>query len=196
MTANHRYEGPRGKRSRALEQNIVRYRALEMVLVLYYTENLRNLIIGTIQATDRVRSALNDKVDLNERIPARTKRPLQKALNILLADQIVTEAEKIEIEKLVRYRNDIAHRLAQLNIDIGQTALERDFIRFRQSGSPRYDYGALERLRSYRKLLIERMSGTYVFTVSLEPLLFESTEKALTLGLQRIRRTIDRQFEA
>ncbi len=118
MATTRHYEDPRGSHLPALEQNILRYRAIEMVLALFYAEDLRKAIIGCVQTTDRLRNRLDDKVGQHERVPAGAKKPLQKALKALAADQVFTEDEMIQIEKLIDYRNDIAHRLEELNADI------------------------------------------------------------------------------
>jgi hypothetical protein len=53
-----RYDSPRGNQLRALEQNILRYRALEMVLGIFYAEELRHLVIDSGAATDRLSVSL------------------------------------------------------------------------------------------------------------------------------------------
>jgi hypothetical protein len=171
------YDGPRGSCLRALEQNIIRYRAMDMILTLFYAEDLRKTILGYIQ------------------LAPGTKKPLEEALKRLAAAQVITESERIEIEKLVDYRNHIAHRLEELNADIGHTRCAKDFARFRSAG-PKYDYAAVKRLCFYRKLLSKRTQSNYIQQLSMAPLLFETTERALKLGLRRLRRTIDRQFAA
>jgi hypothetical protein len=196
MVAARSYENPRGSRLPALEQNILRYRAMEMVLALFYAEDLRKTIIGCVQTTDRMKRVLDDKAEQPEHVAAGAGNPLQKALAALVADQTLSEDEKREIEKLINYRNDIAHRLEELTADISLNKVAREYARFRPTHGPKYDYYATERLRFYRRLVEERTRRKHVLQLSIAPLLFEGAEKALTLGLRRLRRTIDRQFAA
>jgi hypothetical protein len=187
---------PPWKRLPALEQNIIRHRAMEMVLALFYAEDLRKTIVWCGQAADRMRSHLNDNADQPEDVPTDGKKPLQKALKALVADNILSANERIEIKKLIDYRNVIAHRLEELNADVGHTIAAKDFVRFGPANRPKYDYDAVKRLCFYLQLLPNRTRSKYIQQLSMAPLLFETTEKALRLGLRRLRRTIDRQLAA
>jgi hypothetical protein len=190
---HRRYDNPRGRRLRALEQNVLRYRAMDMILALFRAERLRTTIISCV--TDR--SGLMKKLDVagqSNRLGPGTKNPLQKALGILVKDGVFTEAERREIESLVDYRNDIAHRLENLVGDIGATSLSRDFLKFRQSKTGRaYDYRAVEKLEKFQKLLYDRGRSKYVWEISFTPILFDGAEFALKTGLKRLRKKIDRQ---
>jgi hypothetical protein len=155
----------------ALEQNVAKYRAMEMVLVLFYAEDLRKAII--------------EYADLSPD----TKNRFKKSLEILIAKQVLSKYEKNEIVELIDYRNLIAHRIEELNADIGRVSLGKGGSR----GRPRYDYAAAEKLRLYRKLLPKRI-GEELLTFA--PLFFDATEKALKLGMRRLRRAIERQSAA
>jgi hypothetical protein len=48
-----RRHNPKGRQLPALEQNILKYRALEMVMILFYAENLNQVVVSSIRATDR-----------------------------------------------------------------------------------------------------------------------------------------------
>lgn len=50
-----RYRHPEGSRLPALERNVLKYRAFEMMLTLYYAEELKRLFVNTIRATDHFR---------------------------------------------------------------------------------------------------------------------------------------------
>lgn len=151
-----------------LEQNVAQYRAMEMILVLFYAEDLRKAII--------------EYADLSPD----TKDRFKKSLESLVAKKVLSNDENNEIVELIDYRNQIAHRIEELNDDIGH-------ISFGKTGSrkkTRYDYTAIENLCHYRKLLPKR-TGEELLTFA--PLYFDATEKALKLGLQRLRRAIERQ---
>jgi hypothetical protein len=150
---------------------------MDMIRTLFHAQDLRDTIIGYFQLEG-------------------TQKPLEKALKALVADQVISESERIEIEKLVDYRNHIAHRLEKLNADIGHTRFANDLSRFGSAGWPKYDYAAVKRLRFYRKSLPKRTQRKYDRQLSIAPLLFEATERALKIGLRRLRRTIDRQSAA
>jgi hypothetical protein len=192
MVTKSLYASPLGGRIPALEQNIIQYRAMEMVLALFYAEDLRKSIIGCVRTTDRF---LRDEGSrARERIPPEAKNPLKKALNALKADGIINEKEKAEIKELIDYRNEIAHRLENLNADISHIRFVKDMIRLGASRRPKYNYQAVERLSYYRNLISERTSGKYVQMLSMAPLVFETTEITLKSGLKRLSRKIERQL--
>lgn len=196
MAAARYYDDPRGSRLPALEQNILRYRAMEMVLALFYAEDLRRAIIGYVRNTDQIKAALGIKNRSHERVPAGTKKPLQKALSVLVADRALSKNEQVEIERLINFRNNIAHHLEELNADISPSKFATSYVQFRGASRPKYDYTAVERLQFYRQLLAERTRSKYVREISMAPLLFDAAERALKRGLRRLRQTIERQFAA
>ena len=63
----HHHSSPHGSRLPALESNIVKYRAMEMILVIFHAEELRRFIIATVRVTDSIRSALAGIIYLTER---------------------------------------------------------------------------------------------------------------------------------
>lgn len=54
----------------ALEKNILKYRALQMVLLLHQVEALRSFVIGSIRATDSIPT-----ISREIRLPENAKRP-------------------------------------------------------------------------------------------------------------------------
>ena len=70
---------PRGENLRALEQNILKYRAFEMVMILFYVEEIKLIALRTIRVTDRFRN--------NDRLPEGTKKLYQKLWKILVSEK-------------------------------------------------------------------------------------------------------------
>lgn len=160
-----------------------------MILALFYTESLRKTIIECV-TNDVFDSKPKSKI-----LRSGTKNALKKALDILVKDCVFSSSEREEIEKLIDYRNDIAHRLEELVGDISHP-LTVDYFQFRKvRGIPEYDYHAVEKLRTYRELLFERGRNKYVWQISLNPLLFFGAEQALQTGLKRLKRTINKQMK-
>jgi hypothetical protein len=65
-----RYTDPLGAQLPALERNILKHRAMEILLVMFYTEELKRDVLGRIQATDRFGSRHSGK-------PERVRRALK-----------------------------------------------------------------------------------------------------------------------
>ncbi len=119
---------------------------------------------------------------------------MKKALGILVTDGIFSDVERMEIETLIDYRNNIAHRLEELFGDISHP-LVTELAQFKQSrNGSQYDYKAAEKLRNFQEQLYTRGKSKYVWVVSGDSLIFFGAEQALRSGLKRLDRTIQRQM--
>jgi len=189
------YDTPHGGALRSLEHNILRYRALEMVLALFYAQDLREFVVGCIEATDHMRGALKDEGETPPpRVTDTTPRALQKALKIMVQDGVLTREDKAEIGKLIAYRNYIAHQVDDLVIDLSPGRRARDYAEFIKGKGIAYSYTAVERLKHYRILLHRRAGRKYVMRYGHSALSFAAIERALSADLKRLRRRIDRLF--
>jgi hypothetical protein len=83
---------PRGNRLSALEKNELKRRALEMVLVLFYIEDLKHFVVESIRATDRLRGLAN-----GGRLPPATKKLYKNAWAILVDAAVLSQQESDEI---------------------------------------------------------------------------------------------------
>tara|TARA_R110000868_G_scaffold25293_7_gene98666 strand:- start:3186 stop:3482 length:297 start_codon:yes stop_codon:yes gene_type:complete len=91
----------------ALEKNILKYRALQMVLLIHQVESLRTFIIGSIRSSE---SLLPRDSNLRA-LPEGVKRPMEKALNILVTKEIITEKESEDLQGIIEVRNQIGHKV-------------------------------------------------------------------------------------
>lgn len=173
----------------ALEKNILKYRAIEMTIILFHAENLKNFITNSIRATDELRHRLYKRP---QRLPVGTKKVLQKAFEILVLDGILTGDESDELQTLIGYRNDIAHRMHLLTADI--VHLGRPDERLRQL-KLKYRYDALGKFERYRNKIERGLRSRYVLPLSFDGLFFENAEQTYKEELQRLRNRINRQFE-
>jgi hypothetical protein len=109
---------PKGRALPALECNILKYRALEVVIILFTAEDLKNFVVETVQHGYGFRGPSRQNI-----IPESAKNPYKKACDVLVSDGILSQGESDEIRRLVNYRNDIAHRIQQLTLDISRDGL-------------------------------------------------------------------------
>lgn len=167
---------------RALEKNILKYRALQMILVLHEAEALRSLILGTIRSTDRLRSN-SEKV-----LPPGTKKPMRRALRHLTDLEVLSAEESDEIARCIGFRNDVAHNIHRLVEDISAGHLGRRPLEF--------DYGAAARLARLHRKTAEAMSGHFILQIDFREIAFEEAAKTYREELVRLRRRIDRQLVA
>jgi hypothetical protein len=146
---SRRYTDPLGSTLPALEQNILKYRAMEMLLVMFYAEELKREVIDRIQTTDRL-GARSERGEA-ERVPSSVKNPVGKALDALVADGAFKPHEKKEIIELIDYRNLIAHQMHNMLGDLSPTRFARD-LALLGSKVPKYDYEALKRIQHYQSV--------------------------------------------
>jgi hypothetical protein len=106
---------PRGRQLPALERNILKYRAFEMVLVLFRIEHLKNFVLNSVRAT------------YPGRFPPGAKNVYRSAWTVLVADGVITQAESSEIQHLVDYRNAIAHNIHHLTSDLSRDPVAEDY---------------------------------------------------------------------
>ncbi len=177
---------PKGSRLPALERNILKYRALEMVMILFHAESLKDFVLKSIQATDRIASPHSP------RIPSGSKEKYKKAWAILVADKILTQKESEDVQRLVDYRNDIGHRIHFLTCDISHDSFSQDFA---QVSDVKYNYHALHKLKEYRQKIEGWLSGRYAMSLSPDTLLFQAAEKTYESELRLLDRKIKSQLE-
>jgi len=188
-----RFTDPLGSILPALEQNILKYRAMEMVLVMFYAEELKREVLNRIQTTDSWHA--RNKTGYVERVPRGVKNPVDKALNALVADGAIKPRDKKEIVELIDYRNMIAHQMHNILGDLSPTQYARDLAAF-GSNVPKYNYEALKRLQHYHKLF-DGMYRThhYIVTLSMNSYLFRAAERTFLGELKRLERKIVRQLK-
>jgi hypothetical protein len=166
----------------ALEKNILKYRALQMVLLLHEVESLRSFLIGSIRGTDSFPTR-----KATERVPAGTRAPMQKALGVLVAEAILTEAESNDLQTIVDLRNKVGHTFHELVQDISAPP------GLRRRHSP-YDYDALKRVEGHRRKIERGMMSKFVLQLDFRGAIFEQAAATYREELARLRKRIDRQY--
>ncbi|MGA2439484.1 MAG: hypothetical protein ABSH08_00870 [Tepidisphaeraceae bacterium] len=179
---------PKGSQLPALEQNILKYRAFEMVLILFHIQDLKKLVLSSIQATDRFRFDQKSQ----PRIRADAKNKYQKAWAILVADGIITQTESDDIQRLIDYRNHIAHSIYEFTSDLSREAVAVSYSEF---SGVKYDYEALRKLKLYRRKISDGLRDG-VISLSFAPIIFEGAERTYQQELLRLSKKIDRQIAA
>jgi hypothetical protein len=166
----------------ALEKNILKYRALQMVLLLHEVESLRSFLIGSIRGTDSLPWHAG-----SERLPAGTRSPMQKAFRVLVDEAIITEVESEDLLTIVELRNKVGHTVHELVEDISAppSLRKRDHS---------YDYSALERFERYRRRIERGMMSKFVLQLDFRGVVFEQAEATFKEELARLLKRIDRQY--
>ncbi len=166
----------------ALEKNILKYRALQMVLLLHQVESLKAFVLGSIRASDRIRSGRYTPM-----LPDGTKKIFKKVWEILVKEEIITEVASNDIQNIIALRNDIGHSIHDIVMDISGP----DFL---LQNKKAYDYYALERFERYREKISKGMQAKFVLEIGFRELSFEEAENTYKEELTRLHKKITRQY--
>jgi len=180
-------EHPEGTRLPALERNILKFRAFEMMLSLFYAEEIKQLLASTLRISEHWRP------DAKKRFKKGTKFNYAMAADVFLKEGYLSADERAELKDLIEFRNDIAHELHMLTFDVGRSGFTRRMLRVQK---PKYDHQKLERLKHYRKVLPDRLARHFGIELSFDDLYFEAAEKTYESELDVLARKIRRQIAA
>lgn len=218
-----RYDDPRGRRASALERNVLRYRATEATVYLFYAEEVRDFLL-----TDVHRAAVRQPGEAIWEPPE--ERRLQRVLADLLQDAETTK--KLPAEDAAALRGRLASERQQgkkLKVAFGYAVtigifteaeaaelkalldyrndiahrihlvmsdISRDYwaIDHVAYGAPTYKGEALDRLRAFRRSLWERARRHLCLTLTMRSVLFEFAEHAFEQDLKRLDRLITKQI--
>jgi hypothetical protein len=220
--ASH-YDDPRGGRASALERNVLRYRATEATVYLFYAEEVRAFLL-----TDVHRAASRQEGEAIWDPPE--ERRLQRVLADLLQD--AERAGRLTAEDGAALRRASTSERQQgrkLKVALGyavtigifteaEAAELKALLDYRNDiahrihlvmsdvsrnywaidhvayTAPTYKGEALDRLRAFRRSLWERARGKLILTLSMDRMLFELAEHAYEQDLRRLDRLITKQI--
>lgn len=220
--ASH-YDDPRGGRASALERNILRFRATEATLYLFYAEEVRSFLLRDVH-----RAATRQQGEATWDPPE--ERRLQCVLAKLLRD--AETAGKLSPEDAAALRRASASERQQgkkLKIALGyavtvgtftdvEAAELKALLDYRNDiahrihlvmsdvsrnywaidhvayAAPTYKGEALDRLRAFRRSLWERAGGKLILTLSMDRMLFELAEHIYEQDLKRLDHLITKQI--
>ena len=173
-----RYKDPWRGRVRALEKNIIKFRAIQSVLAIYYTEKLKRDIISAVSGP--LRTAFNPF-----RIVDPPRIGFKKAVKIWVDKGMITQEEATKIRRLTDYRNDLAHEFHKMNADLSTLYNSPAMDDVKQ-----YDYAAIYQLKATINLLHERARSFLPggIPIGLETIDFETTERVLASELKTLEK--------
>lgn len=183
------YTDPMGSRAPELERCLIRHRALQMMLILYYAEELKRDVINGVAAQMRWRghSAMQPA---DGEGPSQEGKKQKRAFDQLVQDGVLTDDERKHMVSLIGRRNSIAHHLDHVTADLTTDRTVRGWLDYYPDRQT-HDYEALDQLRAARTLLSERMTAHhYVLELDMRGMFFESTERVLSADLKTLERRI------
>ena len=171
---------------RSLEKSLVKYRSYEMLLILFYSEQIRESIVSSLIATQELGIAYNY---CEERLIDRGKANLnEKVYKTLVKESVIVEKEADELKSIINYRNDIAHRTNQIFYDVASVNL-RFF-----SKHTLYKSDIFEKAKYWNKEIPKRMMGNFVQELSYNSINFDPIEKFYISQMKRLEQKISRLY--
>lgn len=183
---------PHGMAPTTWEADILKIRAFEMVMILFYLEDLRKFIMGSIQFTDKLHG-LNRLSDGKPKTKEGKKMDL--ARGVLVSEGVISQTESDDLFELVDYRNLIGHKVQELTVDVGAYS---DLSRL----DPKtykpisiYDYTAAKRAKQLRLKIMKGAMGKFAMPVSMGSLKFEAAEKTYLIQIERLKKRVNKGIE-
>lgn len=183
---------PYGNKLYAFEKNILKYRSLEMILVLFYVEEIKrhSYAFATCPLNNYFNSTFNKKIfaDLHQ------GNKYNKVWKQLIACSILSEDESKEIQDLITYRNDIGHRIHELLYDFDHSSSSQLTKEFR---GIKYNYESRRRLKYWVDELSNRIRKKGpVEMYPMERMSFGVAKKNLEDELFKLNRRINQQVKS
>jgi hypothetical protein len=183
------YIDPMGTKVPELERCLVRHRSLQMILIVYYAEELKRDVINHVAFQMRKKGipTLNTAEGSE---PSEEGKKQRHAFTFLVQEGILTPAERKHMVSLIGRRNAIAHHLEQVTADLTTDRWAREWIDMFPKRQE-HDYEAVQALRAARRLLSERMNAySRISEFDMRGFLFASTERVLLADIKALEKRI------
>lgn len=184
------YFNPMGKKIHSLEKAILKYRAFEMMIIIFHVEQLKTLVRSSIESGNN--SSSNAFPDMPRMLPKGTKNLFRKIWTILVLEDILTQEESEEIQNLIQYRNKIAHSIQDLTFDASTQSINKQHQDYR---GVIYKSGLLERIKYFNEKVYKGLSDKYIITIGFDELLFETAQTVYEEELERLDTKISKLKE-
>ncbi|WP_072570449.1 hypothetical protein [Enterobacter sp. SA187] len=183
---------PHGRTVTALEADVLKLRALEMVLVLFYVENLKDFISSSVNVTKRLRKIIDStQSTANDQ----KKISFKEAHELLLSEGVITQEESLQLIEMIDYRNTIGHEIHRITIDVGAYANlgEQDLPNGHKIAQ--YNYSAVQHIQNLRKNIEEKMMDkSFCFELSFDALAFNAAEQTYLKEIKRLKKKVNDQI--
>jgi len=220
--ASH-YDDPRGGRPSGLERNILRYRATEATVYLFYAEQVRSFLLTDVhraatrqqggaiwdppeeQRLQRVLAELLQDAETAGKLAAKdatalrgassSERQQGKKLKIALGYAVAIGIFTEAEAAELKALLDYRNDIAhRIHLVVSDVSRNYWAIDHVAYTAPTYKGEALDRLRAFRCSLGERARAKLIFTLSMDRMLFELAEDTYEQDLKRLDRLIRKQI--
>lgn len=184
---------PHGRTVTTLEADVLKLRALEMVLVLFYVENLKDFIISSVKVTKRLREIIDStKSTTNEE----KQISFKEAHELLISEGVITQEESLQLREMIDYRNTIGHEIHRITIDVGAYANLAEYDLPNGHKIAKYNYSAIQHIQNLRKIIERKMmENSFCFELSFDTLAFNAAEQTYLKEIKRLKKKVNDQID-
>lgn len=220
-----RYDDPRGGRPTALEHNVLRYRAIEAVVYIYYAEEIKRFMLDNVEPlvtnkednvsisneNERLRAVQIGLISDAVKLGKISEDDGKKICSLIICDKNKNSGKKlkrafrgaVKLGFLSESESISIQELLDYRNDIAHEVhlVLADVSRIAAVGDmlssrePSYKSEALGRLRHYHRLLWSRSSRLPSCLLSFNGLMFEHAQRVYEAELCRLDRLIRKQIE-
>jgi len=186
MRKEHR---PYGNALTTLESDVLKLRALEMILVLFYMEDLKSSIIDSLRVSDDINNEFKPQKKCDKKIDRFKAARLR-----LESEGVISRQESEKIKELINFRNTIGHRIYEITADVGPDSNLSLYIGDQIRKSTLYKYDTVSTARNLRKKVLHNMSlKGYAQSLALASIGFSSAEKVYIKEINALRKKINKK---
>jgi hypothetical protein len=186
-----RQHRPQGPAPTVLEANVLKLRAFEIVLVLFYMEDLKRHIIASIGLSDFLDGQRIDRLS-DGKPKTKEGKKMELARAVLVAERVIDQDESDEIKDLLDYRNTIGHEIQQLTFDIGVYSELTRLTKGDLAPVVGYDSTAAKRAAELRLKVMKGMMGKFAMPVNFNSLAFQAAELTYIVEVKRLKAKVEK----
>jgi len=176
-----------GGRVPALERNLIKLRAAQVLLAIYYSEELQNSMVDLICSTENLRRVVEPRLTRN------AKNAKHKALKFLVADGALSRKESEEIRSLINFRNDAAHEIHWFFGDLSTNRFSREISEMLDKN---FNYEVVGRFQHFLSRLSDaRVNFGYAMTLNDRAGAFDEAEKILLEEIEILKKRVIRLWK-
>lgn len=180
---------PHGRTVTTLESDVLKLRALEMVLVLFYVENLKDSIISSVKVTKRLRKILDSK---NPTTSDKEQISFKEAHELLILEGVITQEESLQLREIIDYRNTIGHEIHRITIDVGSYSNLAKYDLPNGHKIAKYNSSAVQHIQDLRNKVERRMmEQSFCFEFSFDTLAFNAAEQTYLKEIKRLKKKVN-----
>lgn len=180
---------PHGRTVTTLESDVLKLRALEMVLVLFYVENLKDFIISSVKVTKRLRKTVDSKKSTTNH---KEQISFKEAHKLLILEGVITQEESLQLREMIDYRNTIGHEIHRLTIDVGSYSNLAKYDLPNGHKIAKYNYSAVQHIQDLRNKVERKMlEKSFCFELSFDTLAFNAAEQTYLKEIKQLKKKVN-----